>query len=270
MPHNIDDLATFTTAYTDDIQQGDGLCRIHWLNGDPGLKTPGSFFVTRRRLEDYSIIVEGSPWRQVERTFRSGASEDGYEARALKLAVLGFRQSDVIINNDGVMTHVARPPRSAPKPPNWSLHVEVLVMAQGLDVPVVWASKRIKTSMAIITMLREYQNELLQPFRRSINNLNVPRWAFWLPVRGQVDARKVPVYEKTKGAPVTPPKLILPDGDMPTVARSLYVGREMLARGEALRAQYDAWLKETPAGSPGDAAAVLSPVDGADPYNDTF
>ena len=146
--------------------------------------------------------------------------------------------------------------------------VEVLVMAQGLDTPVVWSSKRIKTSMGLVSMLREYRTALLEPFRRERKNPGVPSWAFWLPVRGEVDARKQPVYEKTKGSPVTPPKLILPDGDVATMARALYVGKALLERGEALRAQYDAWLRETPAAPA--AAPTPTPVSEDDPYAEPF
>jgi len=190
MTHDINDLNTFATAYQDNAPQGDGLCRINWLNGDPGSRTPGAFFVTRRRIEDHGITVEGSPWREIDRTFRSGSSESGYEARALKLAVLGVRQHDVIVDTEGVMTYIPRPPRGAPKPNGWSLYVEVLVMAQGLDTPVVWSSKRIKTTMGLVSMLREYRTALLEPFRRERKNPGVPSWAFWLPVRGEVDAKQ--------------------------------------------------------------------------------
>ena len=41
MTHDINDLNTFATAYQDNAPQGDGLCRINWLNGDPGSRTPG-------------------------------------------------------------------------------------------------------------------------------------------------------------------------------------------------------------------------------------
>lgn len=268
MTHDINDLTTFATAYQDNAPQGDGLCRINWLNGDLGSRTPGAFFVTRRRIEAHGVTVEGSPWREIDRMFRSGSSESGYEARALKVAVLGVRQHDVTIDTDGVMTYIPRPPRGAPKPAGWSLYVEVLVMAQGLDTPVVWASKRIKTSMGLVSMLREYRTALLEPFRRERKNPGVPSWAFWLPVRGEVDARRQPVYEKTKGSPVTPPKLILPDGDVATMARALYVGRALLDRGEALRAQYDAWLRETPAAPA--AAPITPPVTEDDPYAEPF
>lgn len=267
MTHDINDLNTFTTAYQDNAPQGDGLARLHWMNGDPGQKTPGAFWITRRRIEDHGITVEGSPWREVSRTFRSGSSEDGYEARWLKVALLGVRQHDVILDADGIMTYIPRPARGAPKPAGWSLYVEALVMAQGLDQPVVWASKRIKTSMALVTLLREYRTTVLEPFRRERKNPGVPSWAFWMPIRGEVDAKRQPVYEKTKGAPVTPPKLILPDGELPAIARTLYVGKALLDRGEELRAQYDEWLRESPA-TPAAAPVVEATDD--DPYVESF
>ena len=252
---DINDLASFTSAYTDNAPVGDGLARIHWHNGDPGARTPGSFFLTRRNAENNGVTVNGSPWREITRTFRSGESEDGYEARALKIAVLGVRQHDVVIDPEGVMTYVGRTPRGAARPAGWSLYVEILCMAQGLNQPVVWASKRIKTSMAMVTMLRAYRFELLDQVKQEKRNPNVPSWAFWLPIRGEVDAKRQPVYERTKGAPVTPPKLILPEGDALTMARNLYVGKQLLEIGEELRNEYDGWLKATPA----DAAPPAAP-----------
>jgi len=261
---DINDLASFSSAYSDNAPVGDGLARIHWHNGDPGAKTPGAFFLTKRNAENNSVTVHGSPWREITRQFRSGSSEDGYEARALKIAVLGVRQHDVTIDSDGVMTYVGRTPRGAARPAGWSLYVEILCMAQGLDQPVVWASKRIKTSMAMTTLLRAYRLELLEPIRQEKRNPNVPSWAFWLPIRGEVDAKRQPVYEKTKGAPVTPPKLILPDGDALTMARALYVGKQLLEVGEELRKEYDTWLNQTPA----DAAPATPSHNTPQPIDD--
>jgi hypothetical protein len=52
------------------------------------------------------------------------------------------------------------------------------------------------------------------------------------------------------------------------MARALYVGKALLERGEALRAQYDEWLRESP--SSAAAAPVTSPVSEDDPYAEPF
>ena len=47
----------------------------------------------------------------------------------------------------------------------------------------------------------------------------------------------------------------LPEGDALTMARGLYVGKQLLEIGEELRKEYDGWLKATPA----DAAPPAAP-----------
>ena len=63
---------------------------------------------------------------------------------------------------------------------------------------------------------------------------------------------------------MTPPRLILPDGDALTMARGLYVGRQLLEIGEELRREYDGWLQQTPA----DAAPAAPSHNTPQPIDD--
>lgn len=252
--NDLSTLDTFATQYTDNAPQGDGLLRINWYNGDPKLKTPGAFFVAQKSLDALGIEAPGAPWKPVTRTFSTGNSEDGYEAPALKLMTIGARQQDCTIDTDGNLTWLEGRTDKNARPNGWSVFAELLCVAQGFGHgPVVWRSKRVKTSMGMLVgILGTYRRELLDEVKKARKNPKIPAWAFWLPIRGAVDAKGAPVYEKTQGAPVTPPTLVLPDGDALERAKALFVGGELLSYGEAIRGEYDAWLSTRP----GDARAA--------------
>lgn len=269
--NDLEMLDTFTTAYTDNTPTGDGLLRINWYNGDPKQRTPGAFFVSSRKLEALGLEAPTAPWKETERTFSSGKSEQGYEAPALKLMAIGTRQQDCIVSgDDGSLTWLDGRTDKNSRPQGWSVYVELLCVAQGFSHgPVVWSSKRVKTSMGILVgVLGTYRRELLDEVKKARKNPKIPAWAFWLPVRGAVDAKNTPIYEKTAGAVVTPPTLVLPAGEVGEVAKSLFVGGELLAYGEQVRGEWDAWLRTRP----GDAR-VQAPAEvntGAQATDDTL
>lgn len=252
-------LDTFTTAYTEQQQGGDGLLRINWYNGEPKMKTPGMFFVESAKLEAMGLEAPGAPWKPETRTFEDGTSKDGYAAPALKLMAIGARQQDIIIGDDNSLTWLDGRTEKGKRPERWSVFVELLCVAQGFQHgPVVWSSRRIKSSMGIlIGVLGTYRKELLDEVKKARRNPKIPAWAFWLPVRGAVDAKGAPIYEQTKGKPVTPPTLVLPHADPMENAKALFVGGEMLAYGEQVRGEWDAWLSTRP----GDARQAAAPVD---------
>lgn len=247
-------LDTFTTAYTDNTPQGDGLLRINWYNGDPKQRTPGAFFVSHKSLEAMGVEAPGAPWKEATRTFSTGTTDEGYEASALKFMAIGVRQQDVVLDGEGrVVEWLEGRTAKEARPDGWSVVVELLCIAQGFQHgPVVWRSKRVKTSMAMVaSILPTYRKELLDEVKKARKNPKIPAWAFWLPIRGAVDAKGAPVYEKTAGAMVTPPTLVLPAGDAVEVAKSLFVGGELLSYGEQMRGEWDTWLTT----KPGDARA---------------
>lgn len=250
-------LDTFATAYTDNAPQGDGLLRINWYNGDPKQRTPGAFFVPQKSLDALGVEAPSAPWKATTRTFSTGNSEDGYEAPALKLMAIGVRQQDCCIDAEGNITWLETRTDKTNRPSGWSVFVEMLCIAQGFQHgPVVWRSKRVKTSMAMVaSILPTYRREMLDEVKKAKRNPKIPAWAFWLPIRGAVDPKGAPVYEKTQGAPVTPPTLVLPQLAGEELWKALYVGGELLAYGEQVRGEYDAWLTTRP----GDARSA--PVD---------
>lgn len=242
-----DILKTFRSQYDDNTPIGDGLLRVNWYNGDPKQKTPGQFFVSRKRLEAAGVEPPSTPWVEAERTFSNGATEEGYALSQARIQFIGIRRQDCVLDVDGRIVQWLPPftPRGA-RPEGWSIYVEALICTPGFDVPLVWASKRVKTSMGILVALRDLRNLVVEPARRHYNNRSIPVYAFWALVRGDVDARGAPVYERTSGAPVTPPKLVTLDAQPPELFRKLFVGRDLLERAEALRVEYDEWLRQMP------------------------
>lgn len=254
--NDLNALDNFATQYTDNAPSGDGLLRINWYNGDPKQRTPGAFFVPQKSLDALGLEAPGAPWKPVTRTFSTGNSEDGYEATALKLMAIGVRQQDCTIDTEGNITWLEGRTDKAHRPNGWSVFAELLCVVQGFQHgPVVWRSKRVKTSMGMLVgILGTYRRELLDEVKKARKNPKIPAWAFWLPVRAALDPKGAPVYEKTQGSPVTPPTLVLPDGDVMARATALFVGADLLTYGEELRGQFDTWLVT----KPGDAAPVAT------------
>lgn len=249
-----DYISKASTSYADAPQVGDGLMRVHWFNGDQRTRTRGAFFASSLRFGDHGI-TPGAPWREVSRAFNSGETEDGYEAHTVRISVLHVRKADIVFDADQQVRYIDRPPRGAPRPMGWSLHVEVLCMIEGLGIEqaVVWSSKRVKTSMAIMDVLASYKREITDPMRRETGRAFAPWWG-WLTISGAVNDQKQPVYEKTKGAPVTPPTLLLPPGTARERAKRMWVGPEVAARGEELYKEFAEWATR-PLGSAAPPAA---------------
>lgn len=252
-------LSTFETGYTDSTPTGDGLLRINWYNGDPKLKTPGAFFVSQKRLDAAGIDAPDAPWQPVSRTFNDGSTDDGYGLAKARLQILGIRRQDCALDADGRITQWLNGlTRKEDRPFGWSIFVEVLLHTPGFPMPVVWSSKRVKTSMAIVANIaRDFKQHILEPARKHYNNPKIPGYAFWALIKGAVDAKGAPIYEKTQGAPVTPPTLIVPDKEGVELFKALFVGNDLLQWGEEQRGIYDDWLRTLP----GDARTVEAAHD---------
>lgn len=260
-------LASTSSAYTEQEQDGDGLLRIHWHNGDQQQRTPGSFFVSAARCDDHGITPQ-APWKPVTKTFRSGSSEAGFEATHIKLALIAQRRSDIIIDEAGVMTMIDPIARGAVRPQGWSLLIDLLVIAEGFGVtPVVWSSKRIKTSLAMLDILKAFRDELLRPVQRTMTR-RVPPYYYWMQIASRRDEQRRVLYERTKGAPVTPPDLFLgDDDDVNATARKLFVGVEIARAAEALYIEHATWstsLQRTAAPAAAPSRNAPKPIDDAD------
>lgn len=245
---DIDTLRTFTPYHNDDTPAGDLFLRVNWYNGDPKLRTPGAFFVSKKRLDALGMDEPCPPWRVQTRTFSSGREEEGFCLERARLQIIGVRRQDVVLDADGyVKAWLTAPVDRNNRPEGWSIFVEVLGYMPGFDTVIVWSSKRVKTSMAILTnILRDFKYRVLDPARKHYKNPKIPTYAFWAQVRSAVDAKGFPIYEKTRGTHVTPPILIVPDKSDAALFESLYVGNDLLRWAEEQRMYYDAWLRQRP------------------------
>lgn len=255
------------SAYTEEERGGDGLLRAYWFNGDQKMGTRGVFFIPAERAAEHGVVPAGR-WQRVNRRFSSGNEEQGFECPLLKLAVVHVRKADVVFDPSGMMQYIARPGRNEMRPSGWSLHVEVLAHVEGIDAPIVVSAKRVKASLALLDVLKTLAREVLDPIKRESRKPIPPYW-FWAAVGGAVNDRNLPVYEKTKGAPVTPPTLFLPPGTARERGTAMWVGAEMAQRGEAAYVEYAEWARAPLGGqaeSPPPSVNTPRPL-GADEFN---
>lgn len=251
-----------------DEQQGDGLLRIQWRNGEPKLKSAGRFFVDGERLGDRAI---GEPWASVTETFESGEDAEGFGTEQLRIAILGVRQQPFVYEGEGRGQYKVWYERWEKGNPDMRMQVDVLCLAQGLAdepgvAPVVWSSSTIKTSFAIVgskePSIRVALAKLLKA-GKAIAGKDMPSWAFWLPIASQRDGKtKKPIYQETPGRPVTPPIVHVPAELTRDHLNKLYVGRELLTYGADLRAEWDEWLKERRTNDAPEPATAAAPARG--------
>jgi len=243
------DAQGYTTTYTETGHQSDGLLRIQWRNGSPQAQTPGHFFVEADRLEGLGLSAPTAPWVAFDAIFASGDSKSGYRCDAAKLQIIGVRQQDAIKNAENrIETYLTERTQKGNRPQGWTVVVELLCGIEGFDQPVVVKSNGIKTSMALVIDVYGGMRTLRKEASKLTGN-SLPPWFFFAPVRcGRDDKNKV-IYEKTQGAMVTPPRLVLPnDKTGRDLFNSLYVGKELVQWGEAVYTERKDWLLE-PIGS---------------------
>jgi hypothetical protein len=253
----ISDAQTYTTSYQETGRESDGLLRIQWRNGVPATQTPGHFFVEVDRLEALGLDAPSEPWKPFTAVFASGDTAEGYRCDAAKLQVIGVRQQDATRDADGRLAFLAQRADRANRPQGWTVVVELLCGIKGFTVPVVVRSRTIKTSMALLIDICGGMRDL----RRDAGKLagrTLPPWFFYAPVTGAKDAKGKTVYEKTQGAMVTPPRLLLPAGEGRELYNALYVGRELVQWGEQVYQERVEWLRE-PIGAIEAAHEVAAP-----------
>ena len=234
----------------DEPQIGDGLPRIHWMNGDRKAGTPGYFWTEARQFDD----PPGEPWTAKTIAHDSGGTTEAYVTEKLRIAVISWRTQAILDERDagGKNVRTYYPRANMIKGSRESVYVEVMCFVEGMENPVVWSSPSIKTSMAIIasggildTARRQLHDVAAKP---SVWGMKLNRWAFWLPIKTaiEVDAKGKPVifYETTKGKPVTPPKVYIPKDD----PLSLYVGDDAYSAGYEVYLQFPGWSKERRSG----------------------
>lgn len=207
------------------------LARFHWYHGSKQGRTAGHFFVKASAAPG----EPGAPWE----AYTNAYDEPGFKAEALKIAVLAMREQWFIPGaNPGdppqYLTGYAEGAKS---------NVEILCFVEGFDdVMVLSASGKFKAG-ALKAILREYTRGLLRQ-ASTVAGKPLPAWTFWLPIGSKRDIKGAPVYEQTQGAggqgaAVTPPVLLGPlDMD------ALFVGVDLLKRGEAEATLRKNWAQE--------------------------
>lgn len=260
----LEETATMTFGtYGDEEQQGDGLPRLQWRNGDPKTKTGGYFFIDAERLGD---IAPAEPWIETEEYFESsGKHVKGYKAEALPIMAICARAQPLMIDK-------------ATKAKTWldkweagaSMHADVLLIARGLEKigPVVWSTNSTKTAFAIIGratptrsdgdgILASLKNRVLKPASVKRDLTRQP-WLFWLTVATERDAKGI-VYTPTPGPKVTRPVAVIPANIDRAYLESVYVGKELAEYGEAMRKFYEEWRATTMS----NTAPVAAPAKNA-------
>jgi len=239
-----------------DDQEGDGLPRFYWMNGDFKAGTPGFFRIAQTVFE----TPPPAPWSAQTIRFENGGNEDDYVAEKLRIAIIASRQQAFIKSRDanGKDQRQYLPSKFMEKgAADQSVLTELLCLIEGLDGVFVWSAPAIKTSMAIVgnggilAGLRDLQTEAVRTWKQQVN-----RWAFWLPIKTTMDAGGAVVFEKTKGKPVTPPRVYIPKKD----PLSLYIGDELYRYGYEVWQQYADWSQQRRRVGDEDAPAASEPA----------
>lgn len=241
--------AEFTT-YADETTQGDGLIRIQWRHGDPKQNTGGYFFLAKSATpEDFTPT--GDLWKEHSEYFeQSRTREDGWKAEQLPMCIICAR-AQPYIRGDKVKTWLDKWPKDTP---NVAMHVDVLLVAEGLEDlgPVCWSTNGTKTAFAIIGradakrgypggILDRVRSEVLAPMGKIVGkDISKQYWLFWITVGTERNDKGI-VYTETPGKLVT-----LPVPDLPAVVdkdwlKKQYAGKAMIDYGETMRGQYDDW-----------------------------
>jgi hypothetical protein len=208
------------------------LPRFHWYHGTRQGRTAGHFFVKASAVG----AEPGAPWEP----FTNAYDEPGYKAEQLKIAVVAMREQWFIPGE----TPGATATYISGYQPGAKSNIEILCFVEGFDdLMVLSASGKFKAG-ALKQALRQYSTGLLRQ-AQTIAGKALHPWTFWIPLGGARDSKGNPVYEETqgangsKGAMVTPPMLLTPlDMD------ALYVGPDMLKRGEAESQARSDWAQQ--------------------------
>lgn len=224
-----------------DDQEGDGLPRMFWVNGERKAGEPGYFRIPKDALDD----PPPEPWQLKNITFENGNSQENYVNPKLRMMIIAVRQQAFVKERleGNKERKIWLPTRFMERgAPNQSVYAEFLCLVEGLEAqPLVWAAPAIKTSMAMVApggILDEART--LQKIAKQVWKMKLNRWAFWLPIKTTVDERGETIYEQTKGKPVTPPHAYVPKKD----PLSLYVGDDLYRYGYEVWQEFADWAKQ--------------------------
>ena len=257
-----------------DEQYGDGLVRIQWRNGLPQSKTGGRFFVAAKRLPDG--FTPGEPWQQTTEVFESGDEEEGWTCDELEMLIITHRSQPFQNIGEGRARTTFWLDRWVKGGEKQSMAVDVLVIARGLEElgPVVWSSKTVKTSFAIISsgakggeagIIATAQDLIVKPMSK-VANKALDTYCFWVTVGTELDVsskltnlRGKPIYVEAGSRKVTRPVLRLPSEVTREYCKSIWAGTEYIRDVLVpLRERYEGWRHErrTNDDAPAPAAAA--------------
>lgn len=206
--------------------------KFHWYHGVKQAKTAGHFFIKQAAAPK----IPDAPWAE----FTNAYDDAGFKADALKIAVILKREVWFMPGEQGT-----RPTYLTGYAEGAKLNVEILCFVEGFgDEPLILSGSGKFKAGAFKNLLKQYEISLLRP-AIAVAGKNLHPWTFWVPIGTQRDAKGNPVYELTQGgsgpgAAVTPP-IIAGQLDMD----NLFVGAELLKRGEEIKAAYAQWTKES-------------------------
>jgi len=85
----------------DEPQIGDGLPRIHWMNGDRKAGTAGYFWAEAKQFDD----PPGEPWGAKTIAHDSGGTTEAYVTEKLRISVAAGRAQAIIDKRDAAGKH---------------------------------------------------------------------------------------------------------------------------------------------------------------------
>lgn len=205
--------------------------KFHWYHGVRQAKTAGHFFIK----QNAAPVTPSEPWVE----FTNAYDDAGFKTESLRIAVILKREVWFLPGEQGT-----RPTYLTGYAEGAKLNVELLCFVEGFgDEPLILSGSGKFKAGAFKNLIKQYEATLLRP-AIAVAGKGLHSWTFWIPVGSQRDNKGGPVYEMTQGngqsAAVTPP-IIAGQLDMDT----LFVGEELLRRGEEIKAAYSSWSKES-------------------------
>lgn len=242
--------------YADDDQQGDGLVRIQWRQGDVKAQTPGYFFLSKKNVPE-GFAPSGESWTAHQEYFEGTRTrDDGWKADELPMCIIcaraqPYRRGDIKVWLDAW-------PKGA-EPNTIGQHADLLLIADGLTElgPVCWSTNSTTVAFAIISgadpkrnpkggILYRIREEVLSAadaLAKSFKDRKKKKlyWLFWITIASQRDTKGAVVFTPTNGKDVTLPVPLLPMEMDAAWLNEHYSGKDMASYGEAMRAMYDDW-----------------------------
>lgn len=241
---------------------------IQWVYGAltakkiGGMDYLGGLFVKADKVDEAAMLAAG--WTKTERTFESGATEEGFWKREAAISVIAERRRWEVAADNGPRQVFPWDKYDAAKAAangggNPHGRNQYLVLVKGLEAvgPFVLtmkgaASKAFESFRDQGAVLSRFANTVIRAANaasdaaaKKANKAGGKKWAyraFWLPVGAARDAKGEPVYTEVGKAPKTsklvlPVALGLPDKAEQVDLKRFYVGNDMLSTVNEL---YDA------------------------------